>query len=73
MLFNFCLCLLLTGFMMNLSSLFYVFIIIILLHLFVYQIKSLNINSSIKCLSIFKSNNFIGMLVFIGLLFGKII
>ena len=69
----FCLCLLLTGFMMNLNSLFYVFIIIILLHLFVYQIKSLNINSSIKCLSIFKSNNFIGMLVFIGLLFGKII
>ena len=69
----FCLCLLLTGFMMNLSSLFYVFIIIILLHLFIYQIKSLNINSSIKCLSIFKSNNFIGMLVFIGLLFGKII
>ena len=69
----FCLCLLLTGFMMNLSSLFYVFIIIVLLHLFLYQIKSLNINSSIKCLSIFKSNNFIGMLVFIGLLFGKII
>ena len=69
----FCLCLLLTGFMMNLNSLFYVFIIIILLHLFVYQIKSLNINSSIKCLSIFKSNNFIGMLVFISLLFGKII
>ena len=69
----FCLCLLLTGFMMNLGSLFYFFIIIILLHLFIYQIKSLNINSSIKCLSIFKSNNFIGMLVFIGLLFGKII
>ena len=69
----FCLCLLLTGFMMNLGSLFYFFIIIILLHLFIYQIKSLNINSSIKCLSIFKSNNFIGMLVFISLLFGKII
>ena len=69
----FSLCLIITGYMMNFNSIFYILLIFTLLHLFIFQIKRLDINSSKKCLSIFKSNNFIGMLVFVSLIFGKIV
>ena len=69
----FSLCLIVTGYMMNFNSIFYIFLIFTLLHLFIFQIKRLDINSAEKCLSIFKSNNFIGMLVFVSLIFGKIV
>ena len=42
------------------------------LHLFFYQIKSLNIEIPENCLKIFKSNNILGFLIFINLLLGKI-
>ena len=69
----FSLCLIVTGYMMNFNSIFYIFLIFTLLHLFIFQIKRLDINSTKKCLDIFKSNNFIGMLVFVSLIFGKIV
>ena len=69
----FSLCLIFTGYMMNFNSIFYIFLIFTLLHLFIFQIKRLDINSTEKCLDIFKSNNFIGMLVFVSLIFGKIV
>ena len=69
----FSLCLIVTGYMMNFNSIFYIFLIFTLLHLFIFQIKRLDINSTKKCLDIFKSNNFVGMLVFVSLIFGKIV
>ena len=69
----FSLCLIVIGYMMNFNSIFYIFLIFTLLHLFIFQIKRLDINSTEKCLDIFKSNNFIGMLVFVSLIFGKIV
>ena len=69
----FSLCLIVTGYMMNFNSIFYIFLIFTLLHLFIFQIKRLDINSTEKCLDIFKSNNFVGMLVFVSLIFGKIV
>ena len=69
----FSLCLIVTGYMMNFNSIFYIFLIFTLLHLFIFQIKRLDINSAENCLDIFKSNNFIGMLVFVSLIFGKIV
>ena len=69
----FSLCLIVTGYMMNFNSIFYIFLIFTLLHLFIFQIKKLDISSAEKCLGIFKSNNFIGMLVFVSLIFGKIV
>ena len=69
----FSLCLIVTGYMMNFNSIFYIFLIFTLFHLFIFQIKRLDINSTEKCLDIFKSNNFIGMLVFVSLIFGKIV
>ena len=58
---------------MTFSSIYFFLIIIISLHLFIYQIKFLNINDQLNCLAKFKSNNLIGFLVFINILVGKII
>ena len=48
-------------------------LIIIFLHLIVYQIKNLNVTNPIECLKKFKSNNFFGLIVFINILIGKIL
>ena len=61
------------GFKMNFANIYFFGIILISLHLFVYQIFKLNINSERNCLEIFKSNNFLGFMVFINILIGKII
>ena len=63
--------LLITGFIMNLSKLFFLPVILVFLHLFYLQIKKLKINNAANCLKIFKSNNVIGLLVYIGLVVGK--
>ena len=69
----FILCLLYIGYKMTFSSIYFFGIVIISLHLLIYQIKFLNINDQFNCLSKFKSNNLIGFLVFINILIGKII
>ena len=58
---------------MNFSNLYFFGLIIIILHLFILQILNLNIKSEKNCLKIFKSNNFLGFLIFINILIGKII
>jgi len=69
----FTLCLLFTGYHMNFSSIYFIGISIVFLHLFVFQIKFLKTDSTTSCLSKFKSNNFLGILIFVSLLIGKII
>ena len=64
--------LLITSFFMELSNFFYIIFIIIFLHMIYFQIKKLNINNSISCLTIFKSNNLLGLLVLFSLIIGKI-
>ncbi len=61
------------GFKMNFANIYFFGTILISLHLFVYQIFKLNISSERNCLEIFKSNNFLGFMVFINILIGKII
>ena len=61
------------GFKMNFANIYFFGIVLISLHLFAYQIFKLNINSERNCLEIFKSNNFLGFMVFINILIGKII
>ena len=58
---------------MTFNSIYFFGIIIVSLHLLIYQIKFLNTNDQLSCLGKFKSNNFIGFLVFINILIGKII
>ena len=59
------------GYLMNLNKFFYLFLVFISVHLFYFQIKKLNIKDPNKCLQIFKSNNFLGLLVFSGIIIGK--
>ena len=64
--------LLITGFFIELNSFFYLTFILIILQMFYFQLKRLDIENSYECLSIFKSNNFLGLLVLISLIGGKI-
>ena len=61
------------GIVMNFNKIYFGGLILITMHLFVFQIKNLNTNLSSNCLKIFKSNNFLGFLIFLNLLIGKII
>ncbi|MFL2891642.1 MAG: 4-hydroxybenzoate octaprenyltransferase [Candidatus Pelagibacter sp.] len=64
--------LMIVGLLMKLNNYFYIMSVLIFAHLFLYQIKNLNIKNSNVCLEKFKSNNFLGFLVLISLLIGKI-
>jgi len=61
------------GLSLNFNKVYFGGLLLIILHLFLFQIKSLDIKSENSCLKIFKSNNFLGLLIFLNLLIGKII
>ena len=61
------------GILMNFNKIYFGGLILIAMHLFIFQIKNLDINLESNCLKIFKSNNFLGLLIFLNLLMGKII
>ena len=67
----FILSLLITGSIMKLNYLYFIFLIPIIFHL-INQVKKLMINSTINCFKIFKSNNTLGLLIFVNLLIGKL-
>ena len=60
------------GILEKFNIFYYAFSLIIGYHLFLYQLKSVNLDNPMNCLKIFKSNNLLGFLVFIQLLIGKI-
>ena len=64
--------LVLLGYFEDYNKIYFYGLIIIFVHLFYFQIKKLDIDSNDSCLKIFKSNNFLGFLIFINLVFGKI-
>ena len=61
-----------TGYLMNFNKLSLIIFIITLIQLYYFQLKKLNIDHSESCLKIFKSNNYLGFIVFVGLLIGKL-
>ena len=63
----------LIGILMNFKIYYFLFMIVPVLHLLVFQISKLNINLTLDCLSKFKSNNFLGLIIFINILIGKLI
>ena len=65
--------LIITGILMNFKILYFITLIIIFMHLIIYQIKNLNFENPSECLNKFKSNNFLGLIVFINILIGKLI
>tara|TARA_Y100000768_G_C23871973_1_gene630883 strand:- start:518 stop:991 length:474 start_codon:yes stop_codon:yes gene_type:complete len=56
---------------MNFNYLFYVGSILMISHLFLYQLRSFNPENTDNCLKIFKSNNSFGFLVLIFIFLGK--
>ena len=61
-----------TGLYMNFNNAYFLFLLIPAIHM-VFQIKMLNIKDGKMCLKIFKSNNILGLVVFVNLLIGKLI
>jgi len=67
----FLLSLLIIGFLLKLNQIYFMILIIVALHMYFFQIYKLNINKASSCLNIFKSNNFLGLLIFTNLIIGK--
>ena len=61
-----------TGLYMNFKNGFFLFLLFTAIHMF-FQLKKLDIENSENCLKIFKSNNMLGLIIFINLLTGKLI
>jgi len=59
------------GYLMKYNILYFLILIIIFFQLFYFQLKRLKIDSQTSCLQIFKSNNILGLIVFINLIIGK--
>ena len=59
------------GLVMRLNYSYYFLLIIPFLHLYFFQLKIFNINNPSDCLRAFKSNNFLGMIIFVTILIGK--
>ena len=61
-----------SGVLMGFNYYYFVGIFIIALHLFLFQTKKLDVSNPEICLKKFKSNNFLGFLIFINILLNKI-
>ena len=68
----FYLSILMLGIFMSYSLYYFLFSLFIFLHLMLYQIRSLKILDPNVCFKIFKSNNFLGLLVFLNIIVGKL-
>jgi 4-hydroxybenzoate polyprenyltransferase len=68
----FLICTLLSSYLMNLNKLNYFIFLFVIMHLYFFQLNKLDIKKPATCFKIFKSNNYIGVIVFLSLLVGKI-
>ena len=71
--FVFFISLIIIGILMNFKIFYYLFLVIPFLHLMVFQLKKINVDNPNDCLKKFKSNNYLGFIIFINLLIGKVI
>ena len=67
------LCLIIVGYLNEFKELYFIFLITIIYHMYFFQLKNFNSKEPSNCLKIFKSNNFLGLLIFISVLIGKLI
>ena len=65
--------LILVGLLMNFNYFYFLFLFLPIGHLIFFQIYKLNVNEPLDCLFKFKSNNFLGLLIFINILIGKLL
>ena len=69
----FILVLVINGIKLELNRVFFLGIFLIMMHLFFFQVFRLDKNDKIKCLNIFKSNNFLGLMISISIILGKVL
>jgi len=60
------------GFLLKLNLIYFIFLFMASLQIYYFQIYKLDINKMENCLNTFRSNNFLGLIIFLGLLVGKI-
>jgi 4-hydroxybenzoate polyprenyltransferase len=65
--------LILIGLLMKFNFIYFLFLIIPIFNLIFFQVYKLNTSVPINCLAKFKTNNFLGLLIFINLLIGKVV
>ena len=59
------------GLMMNFNLIYFLSITIPIMHLFFYQINNFDSKNPASCLKIFKSNNYLGIIIFFNILVGR--
>ncbi len=64
--------LIIVGYLNKFNQLYFILLITIIYHMFFFQLKNFNSKKPSICLKIFKSNNFLGLLIFISVLIGKL-
>ena len=60
------------GYILKFNHMYFLLLIFPIIHLFGYQIRSFKPDSAEKCLTIFKSNNYFGLIVLSTILIGKL-
>ena len=64
--------LIIIGYLMELNQLYFISLILIFFQMFLFQLKRLDTKNPSSCLKIFKSNNFLGLMIFVGVVLGKL-
>jgi len=62
----------LVGYLMKLNEIYFILLFLIAFQMIFFQLKKLDINLPENCLRVFKSNNFLGIIVYFAFLSGKI-
>ena len=60
------------GYLMKFNWIYFLFLIIPIFHLFIYQVKFFQSDNPQTCLKLFKSNNLFGLIIFVNIIMGKI-
>ena len=63
---------LIISYLMELNKIFFIPMIIVFFQIFFVQIKKLNLKDPQNCYNIFKSNNYLGLIITLSLILGKI-
>jgi 4-hydroxybenzoate polyprenyltransferase len=61
-----------TGIILKFNYIYFMLLVLIFYQLFFKQINRLDINVTKTCLGIFKSNNQVGLMIFVSIILGKI-
>ncbi len=64
--------LLVGGYIMNFNLIYFLFLLLPIMHLFFFQINTFDSKNPSLCLRIFRSNNYLGIIIFSNILIGRL-